>query len=632
MKRRYKVLLVLFAFVILAGIALNPLLPGRPAYVLARSLDQIAQVVEPAADDALRTLTTQVKVVKAEGISTDLAGRTLDLAFQAPDHLRVSADIDQARYTIGRDGQELWVHAPAKKFGVLGKSGLPRFAAAPEKLDPTRLSPFKLPLTRKELWAAMLLLKVEAQASETVADQRCRVLRVTPKPAAIQKLKIPGGELRIWIRESDRLPVRLGYSNLKGTDLMVEFADLKRSEPWSAERWKLVAAPGETVETVALSHVSRFIPAALSLLNQQIPTLGPARGDRRVLATEGAGRLELIDDTKVLFLKGTPEEMGRQHGVLMKQEVRNLVDRILYGVGVGSSFEKGRWFLGEIEQAQARLMPFIDPRYLREMDAMAAAVGLEKEEIRLANFFPELFHCSGFALMGEATVGGRMYHGRILDYLKGVGLEPNAVVIVHQPDDGNAWVNISYAGFVGSVTAMNAKHISMGEMGGRGEGNWDGKPMAQLMREVMEKAGTLEEAVEIMRRGPRTCEYYYVIADGKAKRAVGIAATPTTFEVIEPGQSHPRLPHPLKDTVLMSAGDRYEKLAERVKDGYGKFDADSARRLMERPVAMKSNIHSVLFAPDTLEFWVANADAHNVASHTRYTHYDLKELLQPTQE
>jgi hypothetical protein len=319
--------------------------------------------------------------------------------------------------------------------------------------------------------------------------------------------------------------------------------------------------------------------------------------------------------------------MGRQHGVLMKREVRNLVDRILYGVGVGSSFEKGRWFLGEIEQAQRRLMPFIDARYVREMDAMAAAVGLEKEEICLANFFPELFHCSGFALMGEATVGGRMYHGRILDYLKGVGLEPNAVVIVSQPDEGHAWVNVSYAGFVGSVTAMNAKHISIGEMGGRGEGNWDGKPMAQLLREVMEKAETLEEAVEIMRRGPRTCEYYYVIADGNAKRAVGIAATPTTFEVIEPGQSHPRLPHPVKDTVLMSAGDRYEKLAERVKEGYGKFEAESARRLMERPVAMKSNIHSVLFAPDTLEFWVANADAHNVASHTRYTHYDLKELL-----
>jgi hypothetical protein len=264
------------------------------------------------------------------------------------------------------------------------------------------------------------------------------------------------------------------------------------------------------------------------------------------------------------------------------------------------------------------------------MDAMALAANLDKEEIRLSNFFPELFHCSGFAVYGDATVGGRLYHGRILDYLRGVGLEPNAVVIVHQPDYGFAWANVSYGGFVGSVTAMNEKRISIGEMGGRGEGNWDGKPMAQLIREVMEKSSTLDEAVEIMRRGPRTCEYYYVIADGNSKRAVGIAATPTTFEVIKPGETHPRLPHAIKDAVLMSAGDRYEKLAARVQENHGKLDDEGARRLMDRPVAMNSNIHSALFAPETLDFWVANADSQNVASHTRYTHYNLGELLKST--
>jgi hypothetical protein len=51
---------------------------------------------------------------------------------------------------------------------------------------------------------------------------------------------------------------------------------------------------------------------------------------------------------------------------------------------------------------------------------------------------------------------------------------------------------------------------------------------------------------------------------------------------------------------------------------------------------MTSNIQSVLFAPDTLDFWVANADSQNVASHTRYTHYNLAELLgvdrQPARE
>jgi len=91
--------------------------------------------------------------------------------------------------------------------------------------------------------------------------------------------------------------------------------------------------------------------------------------------------------------------------------------------------------------------------------------------------------------------------------------------------------------------------------------------------------------------------------------------------------AHPQLPHPIKDAVLMSAGDRYEELARRVKAGFGKFDADRARDLMTRPVCMGSNIHSVLFAPDTLDFWVANADSQNPAAHCRYTKYNLAELL-----
>jgi len=337
----------------------------------------------------------------------------------------------------------------------------------------------------------------------------------------------------------------------------------------------------------------------------------------------------MIDDTRVLFLKGTPEEMGRQHGKLMQRQIRELVNHILYAVGVGSSFEKGRWFFGEIESAQKRLAPFMDPRYSREMDAMADGGGFPRQEVRLANFFPELFHCSGSALFGNATEDGRLYHGRILDYIRGLGLEQNAVVMVFQPERGNAWVNVGYAGFIGSVTAMNEKHLAIGEMGGRGQGNWDGKPMAELVREVMEKADTLDQAIEIMRQGPRTCQYYYVISDAKTHRAVGIAATPETFEIVSPGQSHPLLPHAIPDAVLMSAGDRYEELARRVQAGYGKFNPERARALMLRPVCMTSNIHCALFAPDTLDFWVANADSEHPAAHTRYTHYNLAQLLQP---
>jgi isopenicillin-N N-acyltransferase-like protein len=602
---------------------------NSPAKLLTGAMTRVAQIFEASNSETPRTFTATLKVLKAEGLPKEFLGLQVTVAFQAPDHLRVAAKWDGQDIVVGRDQQELWVHVPAKKFGLVGSPDVPQFTAAPERKDASRLGPIKLPVASDQLVVLPVLLRTEALANETVGGVPCRVFKATPTPEAIDAFNVPNGTLQFAVRESDLLPLRVSYREGK-TDVLLEIVNPQFEAAWPAARWKLKPGAGDKIETVAQSHLTRFLSVAMGMvMSDKIPALGPATGERHVVAREGNGRLEMMDGTRVLFLKGTPEEMGRQHGTLMKKEVRHLVDQMLYGVGVGSSFDKGSWFFGELESAQKRVAPFTDERYFREMDALASAAGLPREEVRIANFFPELFHCSGFALFGKATVGGKMYHGRILDYLRGMGLEQNATVIVFQPDQGNAWVNVGYAGFVGSVTAMNEKHIAIGEMGGRGEGNWDGKPMAELVREVMEKANTLEEAVAIMRKGPRTCEYYYVISDAKSNRAVGIAATPETFETIWPGDSHKLLPHGTPDTVLMSAGDRYEELAHRVKAGYGKFDAQGARDLMKRPVCMTSNIHSALFEPGTLDFWVANADAENPAAHTRYTHYNLGELLQP---
>ena len=597
-----------------------------PIQVLTTALTRWAQIVQPAPGQAPRTFVTRIKVTRAEGLPRELADLIADVAFQAPDRLRVSAVVKGDTYAVGRDGQQLWVDIPHKQFALLGKNGVPRFVTHPNELDATELPPFKAPVTPGGAAMAMAVatqISVEPARPAREGEFGLRLLGVHPK--------VQGHEVTLWLRNSDQLPVALTYRDGSKRTLDIEFEECRLEEPWPAEKWGIDRTPGKKIETVALAHLIRFLNVAPdTLFNNHVPTLGPATGSKRVVAREGAGRLEIHDGTRVLFLKGSPAEMGRQHGLLLKNEILHAMDRILYGVGVGSSFDRGNWFFGEIEAAQARVEPYCDPRYLEEMDAIAAAVGAHRQEGRLANFFPELFHCSGFSIFGRATKDGRMYHGRVLDYMKGIGLEQNAVVIVHQPDDGrHAWVNVSYAGFVGSVTAMNEKQISVGEMGGGGYGNWDGKPMAQLVREVMEKADTLDEAVEIMRKGPRTCEYYYVISDGRTKDAVGIAATPDSFETIKPGQSHPRLPHAVPDAVLLSADERYEELARRVQAGHGTFDARSAIELMSRPVCMTSNIHSVLFAPDTLELWVANADSNNPASHARFTHYDLKELLKP---
>lgn len=441
--------------------------PGAESIqAFTKSLNQILDIVEPSDPANARAFSTRIHFTRTTGLPNGLTGRELTLAYQAPDRLRLSAKVDGKRYSVGRNGQSLWGHAPAKRFGVVGKPGVARFATDPASRDDSRLPPFKLPFPRAQAAMLPLLFEIDDVGEIQVSGRACRMYRLQPFELARQGLGLPDCEISLTIRADDALPIRVGYKAGATIDAEIEFLDPTFKPAKADQNWNLTPNDGDAIETVALSHLTRFLEAAVAGVKQKIPTLGPETGSREIIATAGKGRLEFRDGTRILFLTGSPEEMGRQQGLLMRAEIHNLVQRIVFGVGVGSSFEKGRWFFGEIESAQARLMPFMDERHLREMDAMAFAANLPKEEVRLANFFPELFHCSGFALFGDATTDGRMYHGPILDYLKGMGLEQNAVVSVVRPEEGNAWVNIGYAGFIGTVTAMNEKQVAIGEMGG----------------------------------------------------------------------------------------------------------------------------------------------------------------------
>ncbi len=345
----------------------------------------------------------------------------------------------------------------------------------------------------------------------------------------------------------------------------------------------------------------------------------------------GAGWLERIDGYPVLHLKGTPYEMGYQHGALLKDHVRENSRYLLEVKGEQEALEWGpvrlkpRQIVEIIIETQK---PFVPDRIMDEIRGVADGAGVPVADARIANFIPEMFHCSGFAVMNTATKDGTLYHGRVLDYAIDWRLQEHAVIIVAEPEGGIPFVNVTYAGFIGSVTGMNARHVSIGEMGGGGIGHWEGVPMAFLVREVLERAATLDDAIRIFRDSPRTCQYFYVIADAKTNRAVGMEASWNVFFAIDPGQHHALLPKPVKDCVILSAGDRYDELARRIADGHGSFTAETAIRLMDRPVAMKSNLHNALFEPKSTRFWVANASADlQPAAERPYQSFQLTELL-----
>jgi hypothetical protein len=354
--------------------------------------------------------------------------------------------------------------------------------------------------------------------------------------------------------------------------------------------------------------------------------------DRKVIARCGKGFLEEVGGHKVLHIAGTPYEMGYQHGVLLKDNVSSMVRYLLDVKSRDMTMEwNGVKFLTPqrvIAGIQATQKKFIPEWYSEELRGLADGSGVPLADVAACNFIPELFHCSGFALSGSATGNGEIYHGRVLDYGIDWKLQEHPVLMVAKPDGKIPFLNVTYAGFIGSVTGMNAEKVSLGEMGGRGLGKWKGVPMAVLMRWALQEAKTLDEAIAIFRDNPRTCEYYYVIADGKTGKAVGMEAGAEKFSTMAMGESHQLLPHAVKDAVLLSAGDRYELLVERVKASLGKIDAGTAIRLMDRPVAMGSNLHNVLFESSSTKFWVAHAGKDgSPAANQPYRGFRFSELL-----
>ncbi len=497
---------------------------------------------------------------------------------------------------------------------------------------------------KTRLWAVKAKRMYECDRSDFAETRRalaeCADLLPAPRlagrlAACVALRPLITGVGRAQGRTCFRLRVSGGSAavGLDGWPREARFTDPRTRKTWTLTVQREAQAkaysdrpkrPDGDAAGVPANEMDRSLAAAARILALQWQA-APKEADG--LHQEGKGRLEVRDGRRVLYLSGTAREIGYQHGRLLAPNIKRMAERLLYGVGLAYSLEKGLWFLREAEKLAVRQRPYIEPEYIEEMKGLAEGAGLPETIVQSANLFPEFFHCSGAALFGKATKNGELLHARVLDYMTEVGLQDDAVVMAVERAGVRRFVNVGYAGFIGSVTGMNEKQVAIGEMGGGGEGKWDGTPMSFLVRGALENCDTLEEALHYMRSRKRTCEYYYVVSDGKTKSASGIAATPETFETVGPGQTHPRLPDAVEDAVLLSAGDRYKQLVKKVRENYGRIGPEDLMQIIKRPVAMKSNLHDVIFAPQSLKFWVANATRKTPACDEPYTAYSWDELF-----
>jgi isopenicillin-N N-acyltransferase like protein len=298
-----------------------------------------------------------------------------------------------------------------------------------------------------------------------------------------------------------------------------------------------------------------------------------------------------------------------------------------YLVGGYYSLAKDTWFITHLEEIEKRCAPFVPERFVAETNALAEAAGLPARTLRLTNLIPEQFHCSGVAVRGKASKEGQVLHARVLDYMTEVGLQKQALLQVFMPEGRNAWVSVGYCGFVGSVTAMNEQGLAIGEMGGAGQGDWEGTPMSYLVRDIAETAASVDAAIEAFKKAKRTCEYYYVLSD-KSGNLAALRCTVGEVLVLKPGQQHELLPQVPEDTVFISGGDRAKAISKRLQEQHGKIGVPEMMELIKRPVAMQSNLHDAIFAPTTLDLWFADAGRRAPACDQPYAHVNLRELIE----
>jgi predicted choloylglycine hydrolase len=396
---------------------------------------------------------------------------------------------------------------------------------------------------------------------------------------------------------------------------------------------------------------------------------------------EGAGKLYQVGEWLVCVMEGTPREMGYQHGRLLAKPARfsikeGYIKQMLWDKGYTEAY---------VHAQSERMEKHFPEQYIEEMHGLVdglKAAGVDDvsyEEVRLGVTSSELLHfdpdsppaCSNFAVWGKWTTDGRLLHGRNLDWAVNAAAQDSAAILIWRPTGGTPFMMVGWAGGITSVSGMNARGITLGEMTLPSKNaTFDGLPMTLRMRMVVEEATDIESALAILRDKPQTSGWNYILGDAKARDGRALEVDAKGVDVYAPMDEkegvetqHKSLPdavrrtnHPVSEDRLVDLAkaygseygikaenweqlkpllplvrtintfQRYEYLGTCIESQEGKIDVKEALQMLANgPVFNDVTLHSWVFDPENKVAYVANAGNNPPVTATKrdFTKIDL---------
>ena len=371
----------------------------------------------------------------------------------------------------------------------------------------------------------------------------------------------------------------------------------------------------------AIHLPAKLLPFLVILLSSSVPAAEPSR----IVAAEGRGFLEQAGDQLILHVAGTPYEMGWQHGRLLCEPV---------GAWVGALAKAGLSDarLSRGTRGYQRALP---KALYDEACGLADGAGVSRAAVlwlQVAAALEDAFGGSGsVAVWGRATRDGALYHGHgpLATGLLASTMQVRLVfvVVVARPTDGLPLVYATHAAQLAPTTAMNAAGVAVsldrGYADDSAAGTLDARP-------VLQDATSLESAVTRLRQvmgNRRFCATVSaptgaVAVEGSGGRAEALkpdseaSATPPhvavpdalwrTGHFVHPdiAATRRKLYHPgheASDSWL-----RYWQETDRLVQGHGRHDAQSAMRMSLGWPSPFASWRSVVWSPTHRSVWIVS--------------------------
>ncbi len=304
---------------------------------------------------------------------------------------------------------------------------------------------------------------------------------------------------------------------------------------------------GSSSASTVAPATSRTTPGATTPPPPPPPPAPLRTKTAKVIARAGEGFLEEQNGRRILHVKGTAYERGVQYGQLVGDEVHDILQRLY---GYAATLKIPQIVVSLVAPLVPKVVaPLYKPYYpadvLDSLQGMidgaakrSPPISLTMDELIFMNSIIDIgamanipiFKCSGHAVWGPRTKGGKMYQLRNVDLMVGSGLEEHALAVIEKPDGGKAFLNAGWAGLLGSASGMNEHGVGISQVWAY---SWDsniGQPWIVTNREILSSAQNVDGIHAAYAAVPRTYGSNFVFADrgdgrGGQPRAIALEST-----------------------------------------------------------------------------------------------------------